>query len=149
LTDVSGGKATERHLCESCAAKVGVMGYEQAQKVADLFEQFDVNRTVGPEDRCPRCGTTMKRIQNTGRIGCAYDYEFFRKDLQKLLEHVQHGTQHRGKIPQGFSSNVAWRQQVQSMREEMQEAILREEYERAAQLRDALKELEEQRDETV
>ena len=50
--------------------------------------------------------------------------------------------ENKGKKPAGQSKKISLKKRIENMREDMQKAVDRQEYEEAARLRDAIKKLE-------
>ena len=87
---------------------------------------------------CPVCGITFAEFRQTGRLGCGYDYVFFQNDLEPLLLNIHGSKVHKGKRPTRRLGTPDRQHQLIQLRREMQEAINREEYERAGELRDRI-----------
>jgi protein arginine kinase activator len=92
---------------------------------------------------CPHCGISFAEFRQAGRLGCPYDYVYFLTDIEPLLLNIHGAKMHRGKRPTRGSGSPDRQHQLIQMRREMQEAIQKEQYERAGQLRDAIKQLED------
>ncbi|MEX2025662.1 MAG: UvrB/UvrC motif-containing protein, partial [Pirellulaceae bacterium] len=92
---------------------------------------------------CPVCGITFHEFRTKGRLGCPHDYTFFERELTPLILNIHGEPKHTGKRPR--RGVVAADQQTERIRirREMKEAIDKENYERASQLRDKLKGLDE------
>ncbi len=86
-----------------------------------------------PGPTCPDCGWTLRDFRQTSRFGCAKDYEVFSEFVEEVLERI-HGTREHPVDPR--------RTEAGQLRQEMAEAVAAEDYERAAQLRDRLRDLE-------
>jgi protein arginine kinase activator len=82
----------------------------------------------------------------SGLLGCEHDYSAFDKDLTPLLQRAHEGaTHHLGKVPTrrgGTSVPVKRQLDVARLRKELNRAIEGEDYERAAKLRDQIREAE-------
>lgn len=142
------GETREFWLCEICAQKKGLL--------EDFFEFSLPGLLAGlgeieveEEKRCPGCGHLFQEIKEKGKFGCSKCYETFKGKVVPLLEKIHGKTLHRGKVP-GGRKKVEEKREIQKLREELEEAVAREEYEKAAKLRDRIKELEEKikKDET-
>ena len=101
----------------------------------------------GAEATCDGCGITWAEFRQGGLFGCANDYTAFEKDLTPLLQRAHEGaTHHIGKVPTrrgGTGVPAAKRQvDVSRLRKELQRAVEAEDYERAAKLRDQIREAE-------
>ena len=136
----------ERHLCEECAEKEGVIVKQQHHAVNAVLQEFIKQKIgLGSTDdlACPKCGMTFKEFQSKGVLGCPHDYEAFRSVLGPLLERAHGGaTHHVGKVPPTAESHVHKEAGLLRLRRELREAIEQEDYERAARVRDQIKELE-------
>ena len=97
---------------------------------------------------CPQCGRTVKDLHDSGgRLGCAACYKSFAPLLEDVLNRVQRGRVHVGKRPGVKRRNTAGNAAVTAaklaaLREELARLVKVENYEKAAQVRDAIRELE-------
>lgn len=92
---------------------------------------------------CPRCGVTMEEYHRTGLLGCPVCYRFFRDQLTPSIRKVQFTLQHEGKYPAGTSQESRSRRRITMLRQDLSEAVMAENFERAAQLRDEINDLME------
>jgi protein arginine kinase activator len=95
--------------------------------------------------QCPICGMSWSQFKQAGLMGCPHDYELFSTRMIALVKRAQEGaTEHLGKMPPRRSTIEAERQVTTlRLRRELQRAIDSEKYEEAAQLRDQLRNLEQ------
>ena len=93
-----------------------------------------------PNAVCPACNLTFAEFRATGRLGCAHDYRAFESELRPLLENIHGAVQHLGKSPRQLPGKRS--ADVLRLRQELQQAVQAEKYERAAELRDAIDRLE-------
>jgi protein arginine kinase activator len=120
--------------------------------------------------QCHSCGLTYDDFRQVGQFACAHCYEEFEPYLEALFRRVQGGTEHTGKAPQGAGrtgpkSDTEVREaeakpsagpepltgerpkstvsRTERLRQELADAIAREDYERAAKLRDEIRALPE------
>ena len=108
---------------------------------------------------CESCGTSHQDFKKGGRLGCQACYHVFRPVLEPLLDGMHAGIEHAGKIPDRFVAETkeefvediievekgpATAEQCQKIKKELQDAVEAENYEKAAELRDLLKKLEEE-----
>jgi protein arginine kinase activator len=144
ITDLSGGKCRELHLCEGCSAK------EQPGTLAPKLnpQEFEIVKgIIAAADElagklakltCPHCGIKYIEFRVKGRLGCPADYDVFERGLLPLLQRIHGSTEHHGKRPQrgraaGPESELA------RLRRELQAAVKSEQYEEAARLRDLIR----------
>ena len=148
LTEADGPIAL--HLCEEHARLYLAQGSEAspATTLANLLakqlkiEQSSQAIEESEQKACPVCGVTFAQFRNTGRLGCGYDYTFFREELEPLLVNIHGAIVHRGKRPRRAAGKPDQQNTLIQLRREMKEAIEREDYEQAGQLRDQIKSLE-------
>jgi protein arginine kinase activator len=146
VTDTAPQKR-ERHLCEECAEKEGIIVKQQHHHSANHILQEFIKQKAGlastDDLSCPECGITFQEFQSKGVMGCANDYEAFRSVLVPLLERAHgRGAKHLGKVPPGAGKDIEHQAGLVKLRRELQDAIDQENYERAAAVRDQLKRLE-------
>jgi protein arginine kinase activator len=147
LTEIIKSKKREIHLCEECAGKKGVAFKSQQFSIADLLSGL-VNQQAAQEIakmsqiKCPICGMSYLEFRQHGRLGCATDYTVFKEGLIPLLEKIHGSTVHLGKIPSASGETREASRQLLELRQELKRAVDREDYEKAAELRDRIQELE-------
>lgn len=155
IKSVINGQLTEQNLCAACAAARG-FGAAFAPFGADIGNliggMFSHTPDVRREDTvCPACGTTYHDIAKSGKIGCAGCYEIFRDRLEPMIQRIHGTTLHKGKRPGGAALRVQSgtrelqppETKLQKKKRLMQKAILEQDFEAAAVLRDEIKELEQ------
>lgn len=157
LTVVNGVK-TERHLCEACAAKEGMVGQPQVP-IQQLMTKFSIPAAIAVTalrgSGCASCGQTFGEFKQSGLLGCARCYEVFEQQLAPMLERAHEGSsRHLGKIPRracnaekgttaaGLTLLQERAARLRTIREQLEEAVKTEQYERAAILRDELRKID-------
>lgn len=155
LTEISHGKQIEKHLCEQCAAQSeGTGAGKMHTPLNELLTNFVMAHSGLQKEMgvtCEQCGVTWAEFRQHGLFGCEHDYEVFEKDLTPLLQRAHEGgTHHVGKSPiRGASGAPAAAKparktvDVARLRKELARAVELEDYERAAQLRDQIRQAEE------
>jgi protein arginine kinase activator len=153
---VKSGIKSEIHLCHEHALEAGV-AMPTHQPINQLLTQFVISQTGKSQAKgkgkgraktrarrkaCPSCGMTFARFRQGGTLGCADCYEAFEEQLSPLIERAQNGaTHHRAKTPRRAGASVDRQLLVQQLVKELEQAVSAEQYERAAQLRDRLRNL--------
>lgn len=152
LTVVVNGQKQDMFVCEGCAQEKGVEFDDEtlehvsnivAQELAKAIEGIFLSPQSLPKEapKCPKCGITLEQIVKTAKFGCEHDYEFFGDTVVQILKRVHGGmTEHVGKVPQRTATAEV---KIELLKKEMDAAVNREQYEKAAELRDQIKELEE------
>jgi protein arginine kinase activator len=142
LTQILNGQMHKMDLCESCAQAKGVTNPENLS-ISNLMDKVDMDTdNSGTAMVCESCGTTHQEFKKGGRLGCEACYHVFRPVLDPLLDGMHAGTKHLGKIPSGSASRVKFERSVDTLKTELKDAVEKEDYEKAALVRDKLKELE-------
>jgi protein arginine kinase activator len=149
LTEIKGGKKIEKHLCEQCAAQNEGLPVKSHMPINELLTNFVMAHSGLQKEAgtgCENCGITWAEFRQSGLLGCANDYQVFEKDLTPLLQRAHEGaTHHVGKVPtRRGSSGVPMKRQVDltRLRKDLQRAVESEDYERAAKLRDQIRQAE-------
>jgi protein arginine kinase activator len=122
------------------------------------FQQLDRPEEV----RCSVCNMSFSEFSKTGRLGCSNCYKVFRNELNPILRRIHGSIEHKGKTPvrgvpgtpkktentkaaqeneEAAKSEVNCNE-LERLKTELNEAIKTEEYEKAAVIRDKIKELE-------
>ena len=140
------GQKVEKHLCEQCAQEDGIA--VQSQSIpSSLLQQFTVGlgqqAPSKPSTRTPACGTcgmTYAEFRQHGLLGCPDCYHAFEKQLTPLLERAQEGgADHIGKTPNRSVGALQRERKLTVLRKQLADALAAEHYERAAELRDELR----------
>ncbi len=154
MTEIINGKKQELHLCSECAAqspefqemKAG-MDFGIGDFLGGIFGGSKL-KTLGGEAApksgvCPVCGMPFDDFLRKGRLGCGECYSAFRGRLERPLKQI-HGTcEHVGKVPSRMGGTLKRDRQIAHLESELNAAVLKQEFEKAAELRDRIKELKD------
>jgi protein arginine kinase activator len=134
----------EHHLCEDCAQKYLYEPGPNPPKLPGAAIEEGEESGVGLMGReCPVCGMKFVDFRNSGRLGCPHDYEAFKEDLMPLLENIHGDTRHCGKTPRRLPQAKQTQSELAQLRKQLQQAVHKEAYEEAAELRDRIRRIEE------
>ena len=140
------------HLCEEHArtylsqenddepanALAGLLAKQlKLEQTADQLAKLD-------KKTCPVCGISFAEFRQAGRLGCSYDYVCFQEDLEPLLLNIHGAKQHRGKRPSRNTGSPDKQHELIQLRREMREAVSKEEYEKAGEIRDKIRAIEDE-----
>lgn len=158
LTEIVDGQRTESHLCQGCAQKEGITIKSQLSlnellsSLIAAHQQSDELNEAEARMSCPACGMTIEKFSKQALLGCAKDYEIFEKILQPILAKAHNGNLiHKGKVPPGASqrgaasetakgkTEIKAENEIEKLKEQLEQAVRNEDYELAAKLRDQLK----------
>lgn len=148
LTQVVEGEARTVGLCGPCAAEKGIQTAASAEQtplggfLSAMWKSSEPGAPpeLAPPGRCPGCRASFAEFRDVGRLGCAQCYTAFEPALRTLLRRYHGATHHQGRRPVGgtVTEDAAL---VAQLREALRQAVEAEQFERAAELRDRLREL--------
>ena len=164
---IKGGTKVEKHVCEVCAQAAATQPPTNLP-ISELISKYMVSPGVkspaapasppGEESPgatvCPSCSMTVREFRQHGLLGCPACYSVFESVLAPLVERAHEGgVCHVGKTPRRALSSGRAHGDVQkllgdaqeradrlgALRKQLTDAVEREQYERAAQLRDEMR----------
>jgi protein arginine kinase activator len=148
LTQVIEGEVKKLNMCQDCAQKNGIdlnspisitdvlLGLGQAKTfIKPPGSEFDL--------ACGRCQMTRAEFKKNGRLGCPDCYNAFLGELNAVMKAMHHSGQHVGKIPARQGNEARISAQVAALQKELEQAIVKEQYEVAANIRDKIIALKE------
>ncbi|MDZ7372482.1 MAG: UvrB/UvrC motif-containing protein [candidate division KSB1 bacterium] len=146
LTQIVHTQKLELHICQPCAEAHGltlpfaVLPHLLGGLLLQAIGQAHPSVPVQSMPSCPHCGHTYRDVEQTGLLGCSECYRVFAEPLRTLLRRIHGSAKHIGSRPPHLRRRVAV-QSPEEIRRALEEAVAREEYERAAELRDLLRDL--------
>ena len=157
LTKIVNGEHSEQHLCEQCAREKGEFVFNhQPFSIHHLLTGL-MNIDAQPADKlmgftsakvqCNNCGLTYAQFGQIGRFGCSECYHAFGEWLVPLMRRIHGSTQHVGTVPRRAEGAVKLRRSLEELRQQLQHLVEQEEFEKAAEVRARIRELEEQEQE--
>lgn len=145
VTRIINGEKTELYLCQECAREMQPqLNFSIPKFLAGLFdyEPGPGIKTQAMAEHCRECGMSYEQFQQTGRLGCPACYHYLAGRLEPLIRRIQGSSQHRGKVPRRAGGNLRVRREIDKLRAQLQQLVEQEEFEKAAQVRDRIRELE-------
>lgn len=155
ITKVVNQQKTEEHLCEVCAQEHSELGYSVVPSFPSIQQLFftllnqpelvpgKLSVSPGGTKKCPECETSYSQFTQEGKFGCSECYQGFSDQLEHLLRRIHGNTRHCGKVPRRGGRAISEKRQMDDLRAELKNAIRQEEFERAAVLRDRIREMED------
>lgn len=149
LTQIVDKEMRTLHLCERCAADKGL----ESATVPDNFPLTDLLAQIGKDDRarvtdaapseCAFCGLTFAQFRESGRLGCPHCWSTYEVHLRGLLRRVHGSSQHVGKVYLSPDPSVSERElRLEALRKKLHRAVELEDFERAAEIRDEIRNME-------
>jgi protein arginine kinase activator len=151
ITKIINGVKTEMHLCDECAKKQDVnvgsaFNFSSPMSFQNILDGFFEIMGGVPKQiesiECPVCHMTIDDFRKTGRLGCGNCYKTFEEDVNPLIRRIHGNIQHTGKVPSRTGGELKIKRDIDVLRDNLKTAINNEEYEKAADIRDMIKELE-------
>ena len=151
LTRLVKKQKLEVHLCQACAEKHQSPASDVS--LSSILESL-IGQHVSPVAEelgrliCPTCGIKYMEFRADGRLGCPADYEVFRAGLVPILQRIHRATRHVGKVPRRVAGpspdadRAGPSAELLDLRQQLRRAVEAEDYERAAALRDLIRQKE-------
>lgn len=135
------GHKVSLNICQSCASKLGY-GKAISPFNLDLLNILSPKSVSSGLSPCPGCGETYEQYRSTSLLGCDKCYTHFASLIDPVLKKVHGSNTHVGKLPDNADAEIKVKRTLEKLRQQLKEAIINEEYENAALIRDQIKELE-------
>ncbi len=146
LTQIVEGKMQKVNLCDACSKAKDVddpTGFALADLLHGLGAAEQIERSPATV-KCPVCGFTQADFKKTGRLGCSACYDTFAEGLMGMLGNMHKGTEHLGKAPEGRAKTRQLGTQIRNLKTNLERAVAEEHYEEAADLRDRIRQIEQE-----
>lgn len=131
------GEIREYALCPEC---VKAEGLDMGLPIAHLNLFTPVTRARAEKKRCQLCGSSFEDIRAGGKVGCGKCYETFEEELRPTVNSLHGWATH---IPRQTNEKPDDKvDEIDKLKAEQKKAVEAEDYERAAELRDRIRELE-------
>lgn len=156
------GQREEMHLCSQCAKELGVMDDFKIPSIGDFFGDSFLGNFLGAGaaamnslagvERCKVCGSSFNDIVKSGHTGCSECYDKFGDRLEPSINKIHSKTKHIGKYV-SYSENSDKTEEkpkiseLDSLKEQLKDAVKEQRFEDAAVLRDKIKDLTEGKNE--
>lgn len=145
------GKQKEVFLCAECAKKLGFDSF------SDIFSPIFTTipkfmDDIDDVETCPNCGYTFDEYTKTGLFGCPRCYDTFKDRLDLLFLKMNGKNRH---VPLEGATTLKEKMQkdkeskndkktikLEDLKKQLKELVQKEEYEKAAIVRDEIKKLE-------
>jgi len=155
IKKIINGNKTELHLCSECAAELGVAEeFSPENFFADTFfgnllgAGIPAMNVLSGVERCESCGSSFNDIVKNGSVGCAHCYEKFEDKLEPSIVKIHGKTKHVGKnvtytVDESEKAETP-EDKAENLKEKLKQAIKEQRFEDAAELRDKIKELNQE-----
>lgn len=147
------GEKKKLNLCGLCSQKLGLTtsNFMDNMLVSFFEDPLELGYEKKKEDKCPICSYTFSDYLNTGLFGCPSCYNTFETKIAPILKklhgksyHVKEDNKNVDKIIN--KENKSSLNEIDKLKQELELVIAKEEYEKAAVIRDKIKELNKRGD---
>jgi len=150
VQQIINGEKTDKYFCQSCAGEAADSGISFGNLLQGIMDAVIKSAISGAGNiaaqdtpvKCPSCGFTGNDFKKTGKLGCGYCYSAFKNELGHVLKSIHGNNVHEGKFPHKSGIEMMQKKTLENLRLSLSKAIQDEEFEKAASLRDKIKEME-------
>ncbi|MDO4541456.1 MAG: UvrB/UvrC motif-containing protein [Bacillota bacterium] len=153
VTTVHNGMKKVEYICQDCenhmaGSNLSFNMNNPWQMMAKLMEGMGMetgnSQALAGDITCPSCGTTYREFSTRGRFGCGNCYDAFENRLEPLFDNIHFSHEYKGKMPQS-PGLLEDEDKLAMLTREKEEAVAREDYERAAELQKQIRELKKKK----
>ncbi|KNF07983.1 UvrB/UvrC protein [Gottschalkia purinilytica] len=153
MKNIINGKVTEVHICEECAKKHKGFATDTPFSIHSLLtglldsvqdEGVKVDYVQGTT--CDTCGMPYGKFRQLGKFGCSDCYRSFKEKLNPLLKRIHGHDKHVGKIPKKAGKLIRIKKDIEDLKNKLDILVQNEEFEEAAEIRDEIKRLQKELD---
>ncbi|NMA33782.1 MAG: hypothetical protein GX940_04425 [Clostridiaceae bacterium] len=148
-TQIINGNKVEMYLCSQCAEEKGKLTFSPQLSLGSLLWGFGPGGGADypgigkqPVLRCDMCGMSFDDFRRLGKLGCPNCYRVFRDNLEPILRRLHGSAEHTGKMPARMADEIKTSNELKRLKAELASAVENEQYEKAAELRDRIREIE-------
>lgn len=158
--DPDSGQRQELHICSTCIQRLdlklengpppiaeilGMKSDDASSGKLKVISSLSVPTSVKKDTTCQHCGLAFSEFGSGKLFGCAHDYVTFDEKIQTLLRNYHGTTRHVGRLP--GSEPITPVDPITARRAKLdaslRDAVVSENYESAAALRDEIKRLDD------
>ncbi|MGL5152878.1 MAG: UvrB/UvrC motif-containing protein [Clostridium sp.] len=139
-------------LCEECAKEMVGLSPSKEEVIDGKFQglingfiqALNTTKKSGELEKlkCDFCGYTYMNFKDSGEVGCENCYRAFNTQIRPIVKRIHGDLEHIGKIPKRTGKEIIISKNLKRLRYDLQKAIIDEEYEEAAIIRDKIKSIE-------
>lgn len=152
ITQIINNQKKTMYLCEPCARELQAenFGFLPQMNLHNILAGLFHNQMLNPfgqqiadeVEKCPNCGISENQFAQQGLLGCGECYRRYAGRLEPVFRRIHGTNRHTGKVPERTGGKVKISNEINKLKGRLKEAISREEFENAAQIRDQIRELE-------
>jgi protein arginine kinase activator len=149
IIEIVGDQKKSSYACEGCAGLSNMIDPERlltesglAKIIAEVAASLPAIHEAKESITCPTCSVTWEQVKSASRLGCPDDYVTFKAQLDSLFKDIHGSNQHAGRGPAKLMHAIKRRREEERLKRELSDAVRNEDFEKAAHLRDLLRNAE-------
>jgi len=149
FTIIVNNEKKEIRICKKCAEEKGltspmggipfIIGEIIFGMAGEKIKEMGDSEISQKDITCETCGLTYKKFKTSGQLGCELCYDTFKDDLKIVLRRIHGNNTHITMKNQTFLSR---KREISELKKKLEKAIKKEEFEKAAKIRDKIKYIE-------
>lgn len=150
ITKIVNGYREDYYLCPECAAKSDdykemkeSMSFGIGDFLTGMFTGANKQSVIGDSvsDICPSCHMSYSEFMKKGKLGCGDCYSAFKNRIMRPLKQIHGSVEHIGKTPHRSGNKLILNKKISVLEAELNDAVLRQDFETAAKLRDEIRDI--------
>ena len=145
ISSIINGQETRMYLCSDCAKDYPLFNFnfQEPFSIKDVMDKFNIDENNQSDEQYDKLLATDEESTDKDII-CSNSkcYEAFEKQLKPILKNIYGYDEYIGKIPKKVEGDVYISKEIRILKEDLIRAVEKEEYEKAADIRDKIKHLQ-------
>ncbi len=153
FVNLNEAKEATIHICKECASSNDIYSKYLELNINDIHseveEAIEIKNIKKPNKKkrktviCKTCGYSLEQLKSTNIMSCDDCYDNFSLYISKLIKRIHGENKHIGRSP-SHARALLEREAIKSkLSSQLEELIVKEDYENAAKVRDAIIKLED------
>lgn len=154
IEETIGENVYQLHVCKECAAKNNIferyieLDLQHMEEIDSFLEIKNKEKKQKNKTNfdiiCKNCGYSILEFYDLHTLSCPSCYEYFKPKLKKIINKIHGASKHMGKTPHSKKAIIEKENQKSNLENKLNELIKKEEYEKAALIRDNIKNIEKE-----
>ncbi|MFC1607423.1 UvrB/UvrC motif-containing protein [Candidatus Latescibacterota bacterium] len=152
FTQIVNNEKLVMQICSECAKKKGLtldIKTESHSPVESLVGSLtggtdEKGDEEIPDLNCEVCDLSFAEFKKSGLFGCDQCHLSFGSHIKGLLKQIHGVAEHEGKGPRPLTEDVSTKKEIKDLKSQLKKLVEAEEYEKAAELRDRINDMEKE-----
>lgn len=134
IRQILNDQESEFYICSKCAEKIQKQIVSFLKVNNYMMGMMQEVKLENKNKTCPMCKFDIYKIRKLGKVGCAKCYEVFEEELAPIMSKMN-----INRIV--TDENIIMQKKIDDLTNQLNQAVVAEKYERAAELRDEIAEI--------